>query len=65
MNCEKVPFSSPRKARAANRFADFRMHAYWCQECKAYHVSNTDKAGRRDMRVRDPRIDKEKKRQRQ
>lgn len=63
MNCEKRTYGSAKAAKASNGHARFRLHIYWCAECRGFHVSNADKCGHAPSQ-RDPHIDKLKKRER-
>ena len=51
MICKKRPYQSSKQAKRANRKASFRFSVYWCDGCRAYHVTNRqkrmDKVGRR------------------
>lgn len=41
--CTKRRFSSAKQAKRAHRRAGFRLRAYQCQHCHAWHVSNSEK----------------------
>jgi hypothetical protein len=41
--CGKRSFASASAARRANAKARFRIRAYFCERCHAYHVANQDK----------------------
>lgn len=41
--CTKRKFTSKGAARRAHGKARFRIRCYWCDRCRAYHVTNSDK----------------------
>jgi hypothetical protein len=48
--CVKTPYTSERQAKAAHRRngrrrggVAWRFRAYWCHECRAYHMTNAEK----------------------
>jgi len=41
--CGKLCFGSRKAARAGNSTARFRFRAYFCKQCRAWHVANGDK----------------------
>lgn len=44
--CLKRAFASKREAKRAHRAAGFRLRVYWCDEHRAYHVTNNEKRHR-------------------
>lgn len=44
--CGKKCFDSKLHGRRSYRGRGFRIRMYWCQECRAWHVTNNEK--RRD-----------------
>ena len=51
--CTKRRFGSPRAARQAHKAASFRVWTYYCEECRAYHVSNAQKDSHDNWRGED------------
>lgn len=43
MACMKRSFSNSSDARRAHRRASWRIRTYWCEECRALHVTNDEK----------------------
>lgn len=43
MACTKRKFTSEGQARRAHRQASYRIRAYYCPDCRAYHVTNNEK----------------------
>jgi hypothetical protein len=41
--CRKRCFESVKHARAAHRSASFRIRPYWCEDCRAWHVTANEK----------------------
>ena len=41
--CGKRCYHSERQARAAHRRASYRIRAYFCAICRAFHVTNSEK----------------------
>lgn len=41
--CTKRCFPSARLAKRLHGHARFRVRVYWCDECKAFHVTNQEK----------------------
>lgn len=55
MACTKRGYPGERAAKAAARNASWRIHTYFCEECKTWHVSNGEKEGHRSRHgKRDP-----------
>lgn len=42
-SCRKRSFSTVAAARAAHRHAGWRVKTYWCETCRAHHVTNVEK----------------------
>lgn len=45
MPCEKRKFAGRSSARKSASGARWRIHTYYCEECRAWHLSNADKDG--------------------
>lgn len=43
MPCDKRPYPGAPSAKAAARSAHWRIHTYWCVECRAWHIANAEK----------------------
>lgn len=41
--CGKVTYVSRASAKAAHRWAGFRIKIYFCHECRGWHVCNAEK----------------------
>jgi hypothetical protein len=41
--CTKRPYGSVEAVRRAHRRASWRVRAYWCEDCRAYHGTNHEK----------------------
>jgi hypothetical protein len=41
--CGKRCYGSPDRAKRANRHAGFRLRAYRCERCRAWHVTSSEK----------------------
>lgn len=52
MACEKRCYPGRPSARRAARTASWRIHTYYCEECRAWHLSNAEKDDRRHYRRR-------------
>jgi hypothetical protein len=55
MACEKRCYSSEHAAREAHRRTGFRVRAYWCMACHAYHVTNSEKRSQVERRQEERR----------
>lgn len=47
MKCTKKTYESAHAARTAHSKAGWRVRAYFCQRCRAWHATNADKRGAR------------------
>lgn len=41
--CAKRPFPSAHAAKIGHRHAGYRIRPYWCEDCRAWHVTNAEK----------------------
>jgi hypothetical protein len=48
--CTKRGYGSVHALRMAHRRASWRVRAYFCETCQAFHATNHEKAGRYDDR---------------
>lgn len=50
--CGKRCYDNERRAKEANRTGGFRVRAYFCRDCRAFHVTNGEKSRGGMMRGR-------------
>lgn len=48
--CGKVCYRGEHEARLAHRAAHYRIRVYWCDDGRAYHVTNGEKRHRQSSR---------------
>lgn len=41
--CGKRMFLSAKQAKQAHRSASYRLRPYYCERCRAWHVTNSEK----------------------